>query len=61
MEMVNSLYSYKEKVKEYNAPVITEAINSLILLLYPFVPHITSELWEVSGHADKLSTHAWRI
>ena len=59
MEMVNSLYSYKEKVKEYNAPVITEAINSLILLLYPFVPHITSELWEVSGHADKLSTHAW--
>lgn len=59
MEMVNALYNYKEKQKEYNGAVIKEAIENLILLLYPFVPHITSELWEVSGHSDPISTHSW--
>lgn len=59
MEMVNALYNYKEKQKEYNGAVIKESIENLILLLYPFVPHITSELWEVSGHSDPISTHSW--
>lgn len=59
MEMVNALYNYKEKQKEYNGAVIKETIENLILLLYPFVPHITSELWEVSGHSDPISTHSW--
>ena len=59
MEMVNALYNYKEKQKEYNGAVIKEEIENLILLLYPFVPHITSELWEVSGHSDPISTHSW--
>lgn len=59
MEMVNALYNYKEKQQNYNGAVLKEAIESLILLLYPFVPHITSELWEISGHSDSVSTHSW--
>ncbi len=61
MEMVNAMYSYKESVKaeDINGTVINEAIDSLILLLFPFVPHITSELWEITGHTDSISTHPW--
>lgn len=61
MEMVNALYNYKEKnsADSFNGAVITEAIDNLILLLYPFVPHITSELWEMSGHSADISTSPW--
>ncbi len=58
MEMVNAIYIYKEKA-EYNGAVVKEAIDALILLLYPFVPHITSELWEISGHSQDISTFDW--
>lgn len=61
MEMVNALYNYKENTpkENYNGAVITEAIDKLILLLYPFVPHITSELWEMSKHNSDISVHDW--
>ena len=61
MEMVNALYNYKENTpkENYNGAVITEAIDNLILLLYPFVPHITSELWEMSSHNSDISVHDW--
>ncbi len=61
MEMVNALYNYKEKteINNYNGAVIKEAIDNLILLLYPFVPHITSELWDMSGHTSDISTTPW--
>ncbi|MEG2669753.1 MAG: class I tRNA ligase family protein, partial [Oscillospiraceae bacterium] len=51
MEMVNALYYYKEKTakENYNKSLIGEAIETLIVLLSPFVPHISSELWEMIG------------
>ncbi len=59
MEMVNAIYNYKDKSESYNGAVVKEALDSLILLLYPFVPHITSELWEISGHTQDISTYDW--
>lgn len=61
MEMVNALYLYKEKVnkEDYNKAVITEAVESLIILLSPFVPHITSEMWENIGKTSNLSLEPW--
>ncbi|MGN0179628.1 MAG: class I tRNA ligase family protein, partial [Monoglobaceae bacterium] len=61
MEMVNALYNYKENTPkaEYNGAILREAVESTILLLYPFVPHITSELWEVTGHDSDISVHEW--
>ncbi len=49
MELVNAVYAYKEKVstEDYNGGLIREAIESTVLLLSPFVPHITSEMWEI--------------
>jgi leucyl-tRNA synthetase len=31
----------------------------MVLLLAPFVPHITEELWQRLGHDDLLSEAAW--
>ena len=61
MEMVNALYVYKEKVacENYNRAVVTEAVEALIVLLSPFVPHITSELWEMIGKTSNLSVEKW--
>ncbi len=61
MEMVNAIYNYKENISKdsYNGAVIKEAIRSLILLLYPFVPHITSELWEIAGYSTDISVENW--
>ena len=44
MEFVNFLYS----LREVAAPLKDEARQALLLLLYPFAPHITSELWHVA-------------
>ena len=43
MEFVNFLYSLREAV----TPLKDEARQALLLLLYPFAPHITSELWQI--------------
>lgn len=61
MEMVNALYFYKEKTssEDYNKELINESLETLIVLLTPFVPHITAELWEVIGKKTELSTQEW--
>lgn len=42
-----------------DSPVYTEGINTLILLLAPFAPHIADELWHGIGHADSVHTQTW--
>ncbi len=61
MEMVNAIYNYKDKVAELNGGVVKEALDSLVLLLFPFVPHITSELWEILGHTEAISTYKFPV
>lgn len=58
MEFVNSLYKYNER-KDRNAAVLKEAIDTLILMLAPFAPHLTEELWQELGHEDSVHLRAW--
>ncbi len=45
MEMLNSLYEIDEKgVKDGQIPVFKEAVDTLLMLLNPFAPHITEQL-----------------
>jgi leucyl-tRNA synthetase len=47
-------------VAETADPVtLREAVDTILLLLAPFVPHVASELWEVSGHHDRVTEAAW--
>jgi leucyl-tRNA synthetase len=61
MELVNGLYQYKDKVdpKEYNLAVVKEAVNTVIVLLAPFAPHIAEELWEAVGQEGSVHRLAW--
>ena len=42
-----------------DSPVYAEGIETLILLLAPFAPHIADELWHLGGHADSVHTQTW--
>lgn len=61
MELVNALYAYKDKVDEnlQNEVIIKEAIENLIILLAPFIPHVTEELWELIGKNESVHDQKW--
>jgi leucyl-tRNA synthetase len=60
MELVNALYQYKELPEtDRNAAVLREAVESLLLLLAPFAPHITEEIWESTGHEESIHLQPW--
>ncbi|HEY9729559.1 MAG TPA: class I tRNA ligase family protein, partial [Chroococcales cyanobacterium] len=42
-----------------DSPVYAEGIETLILLLAPFAPHITEELWQAIGRTESVHTQAW--
>ncbi len=57
MEWINYLY---DALKEEISPELwREALETLCLLLHPFVPHITEELWEALGREPGLIDHPW--
>jgi leucyl-tRNA synthetase len=63
MELVNDLYAFTKRQEGepsgQAAPVVKEAIESLIVMLAPFAPHTAEELWEQYGHGDTLAAAAW--
>lgn len=42
-----------------NSPIYAESIITLILLLSPFSPHMSEELWQLTGHSGSVHTQAW--
>ncbi len=58
MELVNELYRYKE-LKEANPAFMKKAIDTLVIILSPFTPHICEEMWEGLGHTQSLTEVAW--
>lgn len=59
MEMVNSIQAFEPKSNPANAPVLKEALESLVLLLVPFVPHVACELWAELGHDEGVEEAGW--
>ena len=61
MELVNELYKVKDTIpdKREELAVIKEAIENLVIMLSPFVPHIADELWHMLGHEGMLLEHPW--
>jgi leucyl-tRNA synthetase len=56
MELVTAI---AEATPAATPAVLREAVDTTLRLLAPFVPHIASELWEVTGHASALDAEAW--
>jgi leucyl-tRNA synthetase len=40
-------------------PALREALETLVLLMNPFTPHVCEEMWRKLGHADGLVDQAW--
>jgi leucyl-tRNA synthetase len=41
--------------------LLREAIETMLLLLGPFCPHVTEELWSRLGHAESLFKQRWPV
>ncbi len=61
MELVNQVYQTldSKSVDEAFWPVVREAVDAVLLLISPIVPHITEELWRQLGHAETLVRTPW--
>ena len=60
MEMVNGMYQYKDTpVDEQNLSVVREAVELLLLVLAPFTPHVTEELWHRLGYEESIHAQPW--
>ena len=61
MEMVNFLYLVEESDWESpkTAPALREAVEILLLMLSPFAPHVSEELWEKIGYGGMVCRQAW--
>ncbi|MGI2903121.1 leucine--tRNA ligase [Tolypothrix sp. VBCCA 56010] len=42
-----------------DSPIYAEGIQTLVMLLAPFAPHITEELWHLLGNSDSVHTQPW--
>ena len=75
MELVNDLYAFCERARigpfagDPAAPaagagpaalaVLREALEALVLMLAPFTPHLSEELWEALGHDGGVEAAGW--
>lgn len=62
MELVNLLYQHAERMREADARtlgVLREALESVVVLLSPIVPHFCEELWEMLGHGESVVQVCW--
>jgi leucyl-tRNA synthetase len=53
MEFVNFFTKESKRPKS--------AMETLVLLLAPFAPHMSEELWQALGHHDSLAYHPWPV
>jgi leucyl-tRNA synthetase len=73
-ELVNELYAFVElaglsralrspeeagEIDPATRAVLAEALESLVLMLSPFSPHMAEELWEHLGHHDGVVAAGW--
>ncbi|MDO8756910.1 MAG: class I tRNA ligase family protein, partial [Elusimicrobiota bacterium] len=55
---ISSLMIYLNALQADNAPSKID-LDTFLILLNPFAPHLTEELWEKLGHEDLLCRQPW--
>jgi leucyl-tRNA synthetase len=63
MELLNAIESLKVEAGSslQVKAVYRAAMENLVLMLSPFAPHITEELWTEFGHAPGIMRAAWPV
>jgi leucyl-tRNA synthetase len=61
MELYNQVRKEKDSLRssESGRRILKFAVESLIILLSPFAPHLCEELWERTGHRELLARFPW--
>ena len=61
MELFNALSAAAQRGdrSSASAAVRRHGLETVVLLLAPFVPHVASELWQELGHGDRIDQVAW--
>jgi len=53
MELVNEIYSKGENAS------VSDAVKTTVLLVSPFVPHISEEMWQMLGNKGSVLNQSW--
>jgi leucyl-tRNA synthetase len=69
MELVNALQAFAAAsgdgtgagAASERAALLREAVETTLLLLGPFCPHVTEELWSLLGHTESLFKQRWPV
>ena len=62
MELVNAMYEYKDKQGVHaSQEVMLEAAKLLVLMMAPFAPHITEEMWQNLGGSGSVHAQSWPV
>ncbi|MDP3981661.1 MAG: leucine--tRNA ligase, partial [Chlamydiota bacterium] len=63
MELVNAIYALgKDNDKDLSQEcrvVLKGALRNILILLFPFAPHVTEELWEIIGFGGRAGNQPW--
>ena len=61
MELMNVLTTCAgDAARDQAHPAMVQfAIDTTIKLLYPMVPHLCAELWQMTGHGETLDAMVW--
>jgi leucyl-tRNA synthetase len=64
MELINALHAFEQASLDRvpageRRTLLGEAVETALLLLGPFCPHITEELWAMLGHRESLFRQPW--
>ena len=66
MELVNELHAFEATARDgvptaERVALLREAVETTLLLLGPFCPHMGEELWAQLGHAESLFRRPWPV
>ncbi len=61
MELVNHIYDYRAERPGAEDAILRASVATVVRLLHPFAPHMTSELWERLGCEGVLCAVEWPV
>ena len=61
MELVNGMHQYRDQQAVLHKATVQDSIETLLLLLAPFAPHLTEELWAQTGHKGSIHSKPWPV
>jgi leucyl-tRNA synthetase len=56
MELVNGIHQLGDKA---DSAILKESLETLVVLLAPFIPHVTEELWHQMGKEGSVHLVSW--